>query len=209
MELDELKSAWKSVPNEKTYNKNDIFEMMKKKSSSTIKWLFIFTLTEFLVVLAFSVSSIFKSKMLATSIDLNDIPSYYNYMIGSLITIILTIIFLIIIYKTYKKIDINNSIIGLTNQIIKFRKTVNLFIATILISLIIISIPYYFNLGRELYINKIGNAFDPSKATLIGYISVAIAILFLIAITAIYYSIIHFLFLKKLAHNIKDLKEID
>ena len=210
MELDDLKSAWKSVPNENTYNKNDIFEMMKKRSSSTIKWLFIFTLIEFILVLFFTTTTLLKyNKLSITNFSINDISSYYNYTIGSTITLIITIVFLILVYLNYKKININNSLTDLTNQIIKFRKTVNLFIITILISLIIVSIPYYYNLGTNLYLAKAGANFDPSKATIVGYISVLISILFLIIITALYYVIIHFLFLKKLSNNLKELNEIN
>lgn len=198
MELDDLKSAWKSVPEQNTYNQKDIFEMMKKKSSSIIKWLFIFTAIEFLFVLIFTVYTISTEKILAN-----------NYLVGSSITIIITLIFLYIIYKTYKKININNSFSRLINQIIKFRRMVNIFILTILIALIITSIPYYYQLGQDIYINKIGINYDSEKAILIGYLAVFIAIIFLIIITSVYYIIIYFLFIKKLEKNLSQLKEVN
>ena len=208
MELDDLKSAWKAVPEKNTYKQKDIFEMMKKKSSSIIKWLFIFTSAEFLLVLLFTTYTISTEKIFANNQPINQLGQN-NYLVGSTITIIITFSFLYIIYNTYKKININNSISGLVHQIIRFRKMVNLFILIILFSLIIISIPYYYQLGQDIYVNKIGIDYDVEKAKLIGYISVFIAIIFLIIITSIYYSIIYFLFIKKLEKNLNQLKEVN
>lgn len=210
MELDDLKSAWKSIPEQNNYKNDDIFKMMKKKSSSTIKWLFTFTLIEFIIVLLFTITSLIRREVSTNfSISINNSSIYHNYITGSIITIVFTLIFLIIIHKTYKKISINNSIKELTSQIIKFRKMVNLFILIILFSLIIVSIPYYFHLGQDIYLSKAGLNYDTNKATLIGYVSVLIAILFLIIISSIYYAIIYFFFLKKLSNNLNQLKEFN
>lgn len=209
MELDDLKSAWKSVPEKNNYKKDDILEMMKKKSSSTVKWLFTFTLIEFILVIVFTITSLYNKRVSTNIFSSVDEPiTYDNYIAGSLITIIFTLIFLCGIYKTYKKINLNNSVIDLTNQIIKFRKMVNLFIFLILLSLVFVSIPYYYNLGQDIYIHKIDPAnFDSQKAAIVGYISVTIAIVFLILISTIYYTVIYFLFLKKLSNNLKELND--
>jgi len=207
MELDDLKSAWKSVPEEHKYNKKDIFEMMKKKSSSTIKWLFTFTLIEFIIVLLFTTITLIKGQILTTYSSINHINTYNNFITGSVISIIITLVFLYIIFKNYKKINVNTSVINLTNQIIKFRRMVNIFIFITIASLIIISIPYYYNLGQELYFAKFSESYDQNKASTIGLIAVIIAIVFLLIISSLYYFIIYFFFLRKLTKNLTHLKK--
>lgn len=210
MELDDFKSAWKTVPNEKKYNKDAIFEMLKKNSSSTVKWLFIFTFIEFIFVLIFIISSIIKGKLLTgENLTLENSTAYFNFIVGTIFTLIFTVLFLFFNYKTYKKININKSTKELIEQITKFRKLVNLFILFILIALIAVSIPYYYQLGMNIYIEKAGINFDHTKAQTIGYIAVALAIVFLLIITTIYYSFIHWFFLRKLSKNLKDLNEIN
>ena len=209
MELEDLKSAWKAVPEEKTYNKQAIFEMMKNKSSSIVKWLFIFTLVEFLLVLFFTCISLFNGKLInGQNLNSADQSVFINYIIGSIITILFTLIFLAYTFISYRKININNTIVDLMNQIVGFRKTINYFIIFIVISLIYISIPYYFNLGKNLYIEKIGEGYDLGQATTVGYIAVAVALVFILVITALYYGFIYFVFLRKLKLNLKALDEI-
>lgn len=94
------------------------------------------------------------------------------------------------------------------DQIIGYRKMVNIFIFLIVVALISVSIPYYFELGRNIYIEKIGSGFDLDKANTVGYIAVAIAIIFILLITAIYYGVIYWLFLRKLTKNLNELKDI-
>ena len=209
MELDDLKSAWKAVPEEKKYNSDKIFEMLKKKSSSTIQWLFKFTLIEFILVILFTLISIIKGELITNnSIVSKNSDVFNNYLIGSVCTIAITFVFLIFSYNTYRKININKSVKDLIHYIVRYRKIVNIFIFFIVIALISISIPYYFELGKNVYITKIGNNFDINKANTIGYISVFIAIIFIIIITTIYYGVIYFFFLRKLSKNLIELKDI-
>lgn len=210
MELDDLKSVWKSVPEEKKYDQTAIFEMLKKRSSSIIKYLFIFTSIEFLLVLGFTISSLLKGKLFTGEIvSFDNSSAYFNFIGGSALTLVFTILFLYLNYRTYKKITINDSINGLMKQIISFRRIVNIFIFFILFALIIVSIPYYYELGRNIYIEQVGTTYNHDKAQIIGYLAVAIASFFLVIITLIYYGLIYWFFLRKLSKNLSDLKEIN
>lgn len=209
MELDDLKSAWKSIPDEKKYDRDKIFNMLKKKSSSTIQWFFKFTLVEFVLVILFTLSSIFKGKLIfGDDLSLESTEVYRNYIIGSVLTIVFTFLFLTYSYFTYKRIKINESVKNLMNQIVNYRKIVNIFIFLIVLALISVSIPYYYELGINLYTDKIGIDYDFNKAKTVGYISVAIAIVFIFLITSIYYGLIYWLFLRKLSKNLNELKDI-
>lgn len=210
MELDDFKSAWKSIPEEKTYNKQEIFEMLKKKSSSTVKWLLVFTLIEFSLVILFTTFSLIKGELITgEKIILENGKIANNYIIGSVATLIFTIMFIFFSFKTYQKINMNNSIKTLIEQIIAFRKVINLFILFIVMALIAVSIPYYFKLGINIYTSKVGQNFTLEQANTFGYLSVGVAIIFIIIITLLYYALLHWFFLRKLAQNLKDLKDIN
>ena len=141
MELDDLKSAWKSAQQEKTYNQQHIIEMLKKKSSSTIKFLFQFTLVEFILVLIFTLISIAKGKLFfANNHLLHESANFDNYLYGSILTMAFTFSLLIYSYTTYKSFNVNQNTRELIEKIIAYRKVVNLFIFGVAIALIIISI---------------------------------------------------------------------
>jgi len=62
MELDDLKSIWGSIKEEEKFDQNQIFQMLKKKSSTTIKWLFIFTFFEFILFLVYNLYVLISGK---------------------------------------------------------------------------------------------------------------------------------------------------
>lgn len=209
MELDDLKSAWKNIPEEK-YDQNKIFMMLKNKSSNIIQWFFRFTLFELILILIFTITPLIKGDILNTNeLDSPNTSIFSLYSIGSYITLITTLSFLIYSFYTYKKINVNESIRELMEQIISYRKIVNLFIFLTVIILIVISTPYYFNLGKNLYLSQSGERFDVAHVDFYGYITVSVAIVFILIITTIYYSFIYWFFLRKLTKNVKELKEIN
>lgn len=212
MELDDLKSIWGSIKEEKKFDQNQIFKMLKKKSSTTIKWLFIFTLCEFLVFLAFNLYILISGKNFFNN-DINTLVqanTINNYEIASVFSIVITFGFLIIAYKFYKKINLNQSVVDLMKNIISFRRLVNLFIVFTILSLIASSAPFYYELGQSIYIAKHANDIEPviENAKIYGWIAILTSITFIIIIGLIYYAIIYFLFLKKLQRNLKELREI-
>ena len=210
MELDDLKSAWKAAPQEKKYNQEHIIEMLKKKSSSTIKFLFQFTLVEFIFVLIFTIISIAKGKLIFGENNLlQDSTSFDNYLYGSVLTMAFTFCLLLYSYKTYKNLNINLNTKELIERIVSYRNVVNLFIIGVALALIIISIPYYYNLGQAIYLDKLNTSIIDEKAKWMGILAVGVSILFISIITLVYYSIIYFLFLKKLNQNLTQLKSLN
>lgn len=207
MELDDLKTAWKQIPEEK-YDQNKIFKMLKNKSSNIIQWFFKFTLLELFLILTFTITPLIKGNIATNLTQTEPLHNSPLYTIGSFIILFTTLAFLAYSYITSKKININESIKELMDQIISYRKAVNYFIFFIVLTVLVISIPYYFELGKSIYINQSIINHDIEKAELYGYITVSIAIIFIIIITTIYYGFIHWFFLRKLTKNVKELKEI-
>ena len=113
-------------------------------------------------------------------------------------------------FRYFKKIDLNQSVVDLMKNIISFRRLVNLFILFTVLSLIISSAPFYYELGQSIYLAKHANDIKPlvENASIYGWIAIITAIAFIIIIGTIYYGIIYFLFLRKLQQNLKELREI-
>lgn len=211
MELDDLKSIWSSIKEEDKFDKNQIFNMLKKKSSTTIKWLFIFTFCEFILFLFYNTYVIISGENFFN----NDVKTLVkrttinNYEIASIFNIIITIAFLVIAYRYYKNINLNQSVVNLIKNIVAFRKLVNLFILITILSLILFSAPFYYELGESIYLTKHIKDVNPiGNSSLFGWIAIIVSIIFIIFIGGIYYALIHLLFLRKLQQNLKELREI-
>ncbi|SFN32506.1 hypothetical protein SAMN05421738_11095 [Algoriella xinjiangensis] len=212
MELDDLKSIWGSIKEEEKFDQNQIFQMLKKKSSTTIKWLFIFTFCEFILFIGYNLYILISGKSLfANEVKtLVEQKTINNYEIASVLGIVITFGFLVMAFRYFKKIDLNQSVVDLMKNIISFRRLVNLFILFTVLSLIISSAPFYYELGQSIYLAKHANDIKPlvENASIYGWIAIITAIAFIIIIGTIYYGIIYFLFLRKLQQNLKELREI-
>ena len=212
MELDDLKSIWGSIKEEEKFDRNQIFQMLKKKSSTTIKWLFIFTFCEFIIFLGYNLYILISGKSLfANEVKtLVEQKTINNYEIASVLGIVITFGFLVMAFRYFKKIDLNQSVVDLMKNIISFRRLVNLFILFTVLSLIISSAPFYYELGQSIYLAKHANDIKPlvENATIYGWIAIITAVAFIIIIGTVYYGIIYFLFLRKLQQNLRELREI-
>ena len=212
MELDDLKSIWGSIKEEEKFDQNQIFQMLKKKSSTTIKQLFIFTFCEFILFIGYNLYILISGKSLfANEVKtLVEQKTINNYEIASVLGIVITFGFLVMAFRYFKKIDLNQSVVDLMKNIISFRRLVNLFILFTVLSLIISSAPFYYELGQSIYLAKHANDIKPlvENASIYGWIAIITAVAFIIIIGTIYYGIIYFLFLRKLQQNLKELREI-
>ena len=212
MELDDLKSIWGSIKEEEKFDQNQIFQMLKKKSSTTIKWLFIFTFCEFILFISYNLYILISGKSLFNNEvkSLVEQKTIHNYEIASVLGIAITFGFLVMAYRYFRKIDLNQSVVDLMKNIISFRRLVNLFILFTVLSLIISSAPFYYELGQSIYLAKHANDIKPlvENATIYGWIAIITAVAFIIIIGTVYYGIIYFLFLRKLQQNLRELREI-
>ena len=212
MEIEDLKSIWGSIKEEKRFDQNQIFQMLKKKSSTTIKWLFIFTFCEFILFLVYNLYVLISGKNFFNNEvkTLVEEKTINNYEIASVFSIVITFGFLVMAYRYFKKIDLNQSVVDLMKNIISFRRLVNLFILFTVLSLIVSSAPFYYELGQSIYLAKHANDIQPiaNNAAVYGWIAIITAVAFIVIIGTVYYGIIYFLFLRKLQQNMKELKEM-
>lgn len=128
----------------------------------------------------------------------------YVYRALNIIVLIVSIIFVYYFFKSYRKIQVQSSVMDLTKQIINFRKRVNYFI--------------YFNLGIFLIIFSIlifiilSSSYSFDWISMNGFfVFISIASIFAICfgLLYLYYYLIYGIFLRRLKQNIKDLKSVD
>lgn len=212
MELDDLKKSWQEANTATIYDSASIFRMLKTKSTSIAKALFYFTVFEFLLVIGFFVYSILLGNQSIEKVTLQyiDPKTLKTFEKSSIVGIVLTLIFMVLSYRYYKKIRFDSTTKELISSIITFRKVINLFILFTVLLLVITSAPMYYELGKGIYLSKHSNEINSSnQAEIYGYVAVAIAVFFILIFAMLYYSILYFAFLKKFMKNLKELKEVE
>ena len=212
-ELKLLKKDWQtSSINFKEFNKEELYKLIYKRSSSIVKWIFIISLLEFgfwtLISLGFNGSE-----------DLKKIQSYdVNYILYPLTILgyVVLIYFFYVFYKNYKTISATDNTKMLMERILKTRRTVRHYVIFNLVFMCIsIVIGVYIELTNnpevQILLNRIESEGD-GNITVFYLIVVGLSIVAMALVSAVligFYYLIYGLLLKRLKSNYKDLKEIE
>jgi hypothetical protein len=197
-ELDLLKKHWKKEESSfQQVSEKQIYTMIHKNSSSIVKWIFIISILEFVVLNSFSFlftdDKVSESK---TVIILINILEYVSYAVA--------LFFMYLFYKNYVSITVTSSTKKLIECILSTRKTVKyyivynlllvVFVATIAISDMILFEPVFYKHWSVLFFTCFVMLFF--IALLVGFVW-------------LFYQLIYGILLKKLYKNYEELKKID
>ena len=212
-ELELLKKDWEtSSKNYREFNKEELYKLIYKRSSSIVKWIFIISLLEFgfwtLISLGFNGSE-----------DLKKIQSYdVNYILYPLTILgyVVLIYFFYVFYKNYKTISATDNTKMLMERILKTRRTVRHYVIFNLVFMCIsIAIGVYIELTNnpevQILLNRIESEGD-GNITVFYLIGVGLSIVAMALVSAVligFYYLIYGLLLKRLKSNYKDLKELE
>ena len=212
-ELELLKKDWEtSSKNYREFNKEELYKIISKRSSSIVKWIFIISLLEFgfwtLISLGFNGSE-----------DLKKIQSYdVNYILYPLTILgyVVLIYFFYVFYKNYKTISATDNTKMLMERILKTRRTVRHYVIFNLVFMCIsIVIGVYIELTNnpevQILLNRIESEGD-GNITVFYLIVVGLSIVAMALVSAVligFYYLIYGLLLKRLKSNYKDLKELE
>lgn len=209
-ELEFLKQDWKKRENElPRLSYDQIYNMIWKKSSSIVKWIFVISIVELLLSTLLSISMADASYWKEIeAIHLKDF-TIGVYAVGYLITFY----FIYRFYRNYCKISATDDAATLMKNIIKTRKTVKTYIAYVLISNALFTIVItYFTVKNHQTVQKVE---DISKYTFdmmdwIKFIVAGCVILgiFLLAIW-LFYKMVYGILLGRLNRNYKELKRLE
>jgi len=209
-ELELLKKDWKkqnaSYP-QLTYN--EIYELIHKKSSSIVKWIFIICIAEFVfwglvnLLIPDSFLEIYEKLHLKTVLNVFYIL-HYAVSIG----------FIYLFYKNYSSISVIDNTSLLMKKIIKTRKTVNYYVYyNIIMSVILSLIVNFVMFSKPDLLMQVMNPknlmVDADKFFNIMLIAQIIGLAVTIGFLWLYYRIIYGILLRKLTKNYKELEELE
>ncbi|MCI9844653.1 hypothetical protein [Flavobacterium pectinovorum] len=207
-ELDLLKKDWKKNSDSfEQISEKEIYNMIHKKSSSTVKWILIISVLEVLFWTAsnyFSnIDDILKKMNHPEMILYMEILMYFNYAV--------ILVFIYFFYKNYKTISTTVSTKLLMSSILKTRKTVQYYVwynlgMIVVSSIFSFFIGYIYNPEMELIREKLA---INGKAMLF---SIGILFLIILGFFGMFWCIYRLLYgtlLRRLYANYKELKKID
>lgn len=194
-ELDLLKKHWNKNSDFPKISQEDIKKMIHKRSSSIVKWIFIISIIEFIILNLIS--------LLMPSSEVDDSTVFIEII--DYASIGFSLVFIVLFYKNYRAISVSSSTKTLMQGILKTRKTVKIYIY-INIFMVIIGMFYaLFVLSHNNhYFDKLNNI--QSSVLIIAFlafIGIFAGIIWLV------YKVIYGILLKKLKYNYTELKKID
>lgn len=200
-ELELLKKDWKkresSLPR---LSYEDIYKMIWKRSSSNVKWIFIISVIEFSLGIAFFFYS--PSYMKEMEYPGLDIILYLSYPV--------LLYFIYRFYSNYKKISTTSSVKGLMQSILRSRRSVKHYIIFNLIVAALISI----STSLLAYVEKAGGweVYKQDSHLSDHIILISFAILITVIILGIclgIYLLLYGFLLRRLNRNYKELKQLE
>lgn len=212
-ELELLKKDWDtSKQNYPNLNKEEIYKLISKRSSSIVKWIFIISILEFSLwtILSFFAEG---TTELQQKIRANDYGFIYYTIIG--VSYIIILVFMYLFYKNYRSISVTENTKVLMEQILKTRKTVKYYViynlAMMCLSIPIAVIMELSSPESQTLISEIQG--DGDKGIYIFYLIVAVLSLIVMAVVTAFflgfYYLIYGLLLKRLKKNHKELKKLE
>ena len=209
-ELDLLKKDWQKQ--ETSYPKlsfEEIYNLIHKKSSSIVKWIFIICVIEFLFWFGLnffvpeSTYEIYEQFHLKEFVN---VVMYVHYAIN--------FVFMYLFYRNYKSISVTDSTQLLMQNIIKTRNTVNNYVyynigLYVILSIILIAIMYSQPDLLIQVMNPEGKDIDKDQFLTIVLVAQIISVIVVTGLFWLYYKLIYGILLRKLNKNYKELATME
>lgn len=207
--LDLLKKDWnKQDKTRKHLSQKDIYPMLHKKSSSIVKTLFYISVAELTFWILINTIPYFFSAEYRKNLD----TLYGDTYIFTELTIfsyVIILLFMYLLFKSYKDISVTDSAKKLMKSIIKTRKIIKYYViynlALAFIS-ITIALVYAFNHDPELT-DQLAH-FNNGQLVVFTMISILFTGIFILIIW-LFYRLIYGLLLKRLNQNYNELEKLE
>jgi hypothetical protein len=216
-DIDSLKKSWQEQTISDDYNQDEIEVMLNKRSRNYVKYILWISVAEFIIFGIINFIALFSNsfhtdftnilnKLQIRNQDEVEFSLDKIYSIMKIASLVITGVFVVIFYSNYKKIDVESNLKKFIIHIIKFKKTVNLFIFSniLLLFLFIGSFTSFIIFTIQKQNIEIDNP------TFWGLITgVVLSLLVCIILILLYYKIAYGIILKRLSKNLKQLEKID
>jgi hypothetical protein len=202
-ELELLKKDWKKNDGQFTQvSENEIYGMLHKSSSSIVKWIFIISIVEFLVLRLMDLSLFFDENL---KNKLKQIHIYDIEKTATIINMVVLIGFIFYFYKNLKNISATSSVSNLMKDIIKTRRIVKYYVwYNLVIAGITGMIVIYFQSKYDTNLNVLLEKYES-----IFIICCVLLVLFLILIFYLFYKVLYGFLLRRLKRNYNELQKIE
>jgi hypothetical protein len=199
--LENLKDLWQNqAQTGLSYTKEDIHNMVQKKSSSIVKWILIISIIEFLLpYLLILFTDLETPSRIYAEYGLNDLTNYYTF-----VHFIIILGFFYVFYKNYRNISAISSVKSLLGNILKTRKTVKYYIYYNLLMMGILGLhSFYIIMNSETFLSKL-----PENASLtVIWITAILLYALVLVLFWCFYRLIYGFLLKKLRRNYSELRK--
>ena len=216
-DLDNLKETWQQQPVQPKYDSKDIESMLNKSSRNYVKYILWISIVEFVLILGANLYYTFFGEdstdlmSVLAKLGIDDSVSFENtisdlYFILKMVSLALTAIFVYLFYQNYRKINIESNLKKLILQIIKFKKTVQLFILANIVLVILFTLV----LGVFVSFVLAEQNIQLTNNTKFGFISGLILTMGIsVVLIWIYYRIVYGFILRRLGRNLEQLQNIE
>lgn len=216
-DLDSFKETWQQQPVQPKYDTSEIEAMLNKSSRNYVKYILWISLVEFILILGANLYYNFLGEDTADlmsvlgKLGIDNSDQFQNtltqlYFSLKMVSLALTGIFVYLFYQNYRKINVESNLKKLILQIIKFKKTVQLFI----VANIVLVILFTLILGIFTFTVLAQQNIQLTNPTLIGFITGLILTMGLsVVLIWIYYRLVYGLILRRLGKNLEQLQNIE
>jgi len=208
-ELELLKKDWKKQDvNYPKLSYDQIYNMLWKKSSSIVKWIFIISVLELLI--STFLSLLFTGDDYWVQLEKYDLKQFTEVLFA--IGYAITFFFIFLFYRNYKKISATDDAATLMKNILRTRRTVKYYVAYVLIyngltAIVVFSYMIY------LHINSQDQTLTKYSFDTLDWIKVIgvglIALTLFLGLIWLFYRLLYGILLKKLHKNYKELKKLE
>lgn len=216
-DLDSFKETWQQQPVQPKYDTSEIESMLNKSSRNYVKYILWISLVEFILILGANLYYTFLGE------DTTDLMSVLGklgidnsdqfqttltqlYFALKMVSLALTGIFVYLFYQNYRKINIEANLKKLILQIIKFKKTVQLFIVANIALVILFTLV----LGIFTFSVLAQQNIELTNPTLIGFITGLVLTMGIsVVLIWIYYRVVYGFILRRLGRNLEQLQNIE
>ena len=206
--LDLLKKDWDKESSKEKLSVKDIYPMLQKKSSSIVKTLFYISVAELVFWVLVNSIPYFTSDTYKHRLDVvfeND----YIFTGLTVISYAIILLFIYLLYNSYKSISITDSAKKLMESILKTRKIIKYYVLyNLIVAGLSLIIGFYYALHNAPNTAiDFASISDKKMAMIILVITLFTAVFVLII--WLFYKLIYGLLLKRLNRNYKELKKLE
>lgn len=210
-QLELLKQNWKQRNQDHPkLSYTQIYNMLFKRSTSIVKWIFIISICE----LVFWIGIYFISPK--SSFEIIEKLGLKPFMIGfNIFHYIVVLVFIYLFYKNYISIKVTENTKTLMSSILKTRRTVKYFVwyNVCAFALTLIIINFYYHTKSDILLEAMAETYGtiPTGPEFLTYFFIAQIVvgIVLILLLLLFYRIVYGILLKKLYNNYSELKKIE